>query len=198
MSTLGDSVPLVSTDASTDADWKQWALSVFGGNEARATAAAQAAAAARRAGATNDALFAAARAAYDTAGSPTADVSLPPAGLGGATTDCVVRPSGRGILGVGLVVILVAGIGSVIVRSGTSSVVPVVGAAAVIMGVWFALSLRSSVRVLGAHRVRSRSPASARVPSTCRSSNHRTAEGATVRPSQWSFARSVPGILRRR
>jgi hypothetical protein len=150
VSTLGDSAPLASADASTDADWKQWALAVFGGNEARATAAAQAAAAARRAGATSDALFAAARAAYDTAGSPSwTDVSLPPAGSGGATADCVVRPSGRGILGVSLVVILVAGIGSVIVRSGTGSVVPVVGAAAVIMGVWFALSLRSNVRVSG-------------------------------------------------
>ena len=64
MSTLGDSVPLVNADASTDAEWKQWALAVFGGNEARATAAAHAAAAARSAGATSDALFAAARAAY--------------------------------------------------------------------------------------------------------------------------------------
>ena len=149
MSTLRDSVPLAGADASTDAAWKQWALSVFGGNEARATAAARAAAAARSAGASSDALFAAARAAYDTADSPLGtDVSSPPAGAS-ATTDCVVRPSGRGILGVSLVVILVAGIGSVIVRSGTGSVVPVVGAAAVVMGVWFALSLRSSVRVSG-------------------------------------------------
>lgn len=58
VSTLGDSVPLASAEASTDAEWKQWALAVFGGNEARATAAAQAAAAARTAGATSDALFA--------------------------------------------------------------------------------------------------------------------------------------------
>lgn len=150
MSTLGDSLPSASANAPTDAEWKQWALSVFGGNEARATAAAQAASAARRAGATSDALFAAARAAYDATGSPSpTDVALATPGSGGATPDRVVRPSGRGILGVSLVVILVAGIGSVIVRGGTDSVIPVVGAAAVIMGVWYALSLRSSVRVSG-------------------------------------------------
>jgi len=37
---------------------------------------------------------------------------------------------------------------------------------------------------LGAYRVRSRSPASARVSPTWRSSNHRTAKGSTVRRSQ--------------
>ena len=150
MSTIGDSAPSASADASTDAEWKRWALAVFGGNEARATAAATAAAAARRAGATGDALFAAARAAYDTAGSLSGlDASVPPAGSGEASTDCVVHPSGRGILVASLVVILIAGIGSVIVRSGTGSVVPVVGAAAVVMAAWYALSLRSTVRISG-------------------------------------------------
>ena len=122
MSTFGDRPPLASANAPTDADWKRWALAVFGGNDVRAAAAAHAAAAAQYAGASSDALFAAARAAYDAAGSPSVlGVSPSAAAHGGAAVDCVVRPSGRAILGVSLVVILVAGIGSVIVRSGTGS-----------------------------------------------------------------------------
>ena len=151
MSTAGDALPLAGTAPNTDAQWKQWAVAVFGGNEIRATAAAQAAAAARRAGASSDELFAAAREAYNTA-------TLPAGAVGGtsssaapraASPDSVVRPSGRGILGVSLVGILVAGIGAVIVRTGVASVVPVIGVAAVVMAIWYALSLRSSVRIAG-------------------------------------------------
>ncbi len=115
------------------------------------TAAAQAAAAARRAGASSDELFAAAREAYNTA-------TLPAGVMGGTSlsagpradaADWVIRPSARGVLALCLVGILVVGIGAVIVRSGVASVVPVIGFAAVVMAIWYALSLRSSVRIAG-------------------------------------------------
>jgi hypothetical protein len=151
MSTAGDGLPLAGLDPNTDAQWKQWALSVFGGNEVRATAAAQAAAAARRAGASSDELFAAAREAYNGATLPASAMSGTPssAGLHADASDCIVRPSGRSILGLSLVGILIAGIGAVIVRSGVASVIPVIAFAAVVMAIWYALSLRSSVRIAG-------------------------------------------------
>jgi hypothetical protein len=149
VSTVGDPLPLPVASPTTEDEWRQWALAVFGGNQARATAAAQAAAAARNAGASGDELFAAARAAYENAGSlaGTDLFRASPAGSVGEATDCIVRPSGRGTLGATLIGILAAGIVALIVRSGISSVLPVVPAAAVIMGAWYALSLRSSVSI---------------------------------------------------
>jgi hypothetical protein len=149
MSTAGEGLPSAGLDPNTDAQWKQWALAVFGGNEIRATAAAQAAAAARRAGASSDELFAAAREAYDGATLPVSTRGGTPASAGvhPSAADCIVRPSGRSILGLSLVGILIAGIGAVIVRSGVASVIPVIAVAAVVMAIWYALSLRSSVRI---------------------------------------------------
>lgn len=151
MSTAEDALPSGSPDPNTDAQWKQWALAVFGGNEIRAAAAAQAAAAARRAGASSDELFATAREAYNNATLPARAIggTSSPAGPHTDAADCVVRPSGRGILGLSLVVILVAGIGAVSVRSRTASVIPVIAFAAIVMAIWYALSLRSSVRIAG-------------------------------------------------
>ncbi len=149
MSTVGDSLPLPVARATTEDEWKQWALAVFGGNQARATAAAQAAAAARNAGASSDELFAVARAAYENVGSLAGTDLLPtsPAGSGGEVAACTVRPSGREILGATLIGILATGIVALIVRSGINSILPVVPAAAAIMGGWYALSLRSSVSI---------------------------------------------------
>jgi hypothetical protein len=144
MSSTGDVLPLTSGAPATDDQWKQWAVSVFGGNEARATAAAHAAALARSAGASSDELFAAARAAYDNPG-PGATA----AAIAGAH-DAVIRPSGRRILAFILVGILVASVPAVIARVGSGGAVLVIGAAAVIFIVWYALSIRSNVRVNGA------------------------------------------------
>jgi hypothetical protein len=151
MSTVGDALPSGGPEENTDAQWKQWALAVFGGNDVRATAAAQAAAVARRAGASSDQLFASAREAYNTATLPETAIGKTASWAGPHTNaaDCIVRPSGRGILGLSLVGILVAGIGAVIVRSGIASVVPVIVVAAVVMAIWYGLSVRSSVRVAG-------------------------------------------------
>lgn len=145
-----DALPLGGVDAVTDDQWKQWALAVFDGNDARATAAALAAAAARRAGASSDDLFAAAQAAYNNVAS-LSDAGRPmrPFAAPGDVPACLVRPSGRRTLGLTLIGILVAGTLAVVLRSATGDVVPVFAAAAVIMGVWYALSLRSSVRIVG-------------------------------------------------
>ena len=121
MSTLGDSPPLASPDASTDAQWKQWALAVFGGNEPRATAAAQAAAVARRAGATGDAVFAAARAAYDTAGSPSGAHASAPSSRP-RPSDPRLHCASKWPWAPGVSRLIRAGIGSVIARNGGSSV----------------------------------------------------------------------------
>jgi hypothetical protein len=59
------------------------------------------------------------------------------------------QPRERLHLGITLIGILLVRIGAVLVRSGATSVVPVVGAAALIMGAWYALSLRSSVIIAG-------------------------------------------------
>ena len=149
MFTVGDSLPHAGAGAATEDEWKQWALVVFGGNEARATAAARAAAAARNTGASDDEVFAVARAAYDTLGlrEGTDLSSASPAGARGDATNCIVRPSGRGVLGVKLIGALVAGIVALIARSELSAVVPAVPAAAVIYGAWYAVSLRSSVTI---------------------------------------------------
>jgi hypothetical protein len=144
MSSTGDALPITGPYPASDDQWKQWALSVFGGNDVRATAAAHAAALARSAGASSDDLFAAARAAYDNPGPAATSAAITGA------SDAVIRPSGRLVLGFALVGILVVGIPAVIVRSGTGSVIPVIGAAAVIMVVWFVLSARSNIRVDGA------------------------------------------------
>jgi hypothetical protein len=143
MSGTGDARPLSSADPASDDQWKQWALSVFGGNEARATAAAQAAASARSAGASSDDLFAAARAAYNNLGTGPSAVAI------AGAHDAVIRPSGRRVLAFTLAGILIVGTAAVIARSGSGSVIPVIGAAVVIMGVWYGLSARSNVRVAG-------------------------------------------------
>jgi hypothetical protein len=150
MSTFGGSSEPGGAAASAE-DWKKWALAVFGGNDVRASAAAAAAAASRAAGASNDELFAAAQAAYENAGSSSLGQPQPqsPSAMVSAPADCTVRPSGRGALGITLIGILLVGIVAVLVRSGANSVVPVVGAAALIMGAWYALSLRSSVMIAG-------------------------------------------------
>jgi hypothetical protein len=129
MSGTGDARPLSSADPASDDQWKQWALSVFGGNEARATAAAQAAASARSAGASSDDLFAAARAAYNNLGTGPSAVAI------AGAHDAVIRPSGRRVLAFTLAGILIVGTAAVIARSGSGSVIPVIGAAVVIMGV---------------------------------------------------------------
>jgi hypothetical protein len=142
---------LANPDPNSEDQWKRWALTVFGGNESRATAAAQAAAAARSSGASSDALFAAARDAYNNATIPASAAGVISSATGphADAIDCAVRPSGRGALGLILLGILVVGIGAVILRSGTGSVVPVISFAAVVMAIWYALSLRSSVRIVG-------------------------------------------------
>jgi hypothetical protein len=135
----------------TDDQWLQWALSVFGGNHARASAAAAAAAEARRAGASSDVLFAAARAAYtDPLAGAAAAPPVPAQVVFKDTTARVIRPTGRSVLGLTVAAILIAGIVDVFARFQSSYVAPVILGLALVLGIWYALSLRCSVRVVGA------------------------------------------------
>lgn len=150
MSTTGDALPITTAMPTTDDQWLQWALSVFGGNHARATAAAAAAAAARKSGASSDVLFAAAQAAYSK---PLAGATAaPPVRAEVVFKDeaaRVIRPTGRNALGLSVAAILLAGIIDVFARFHSSYVAPVILVVALVLGVWYALSLRTSVRVLG-------------------------------------------------
>jgi hypothetical protein len=150
VSTTGNAPPITTTVPTTDDQWLQWALSVFGRNHARAAAAAAAAAEARRAGASSDSLFAAAQAAY----------SNPPAGATAAPlvpeevvfkdpTARVIRPTGRNALGLAVAALLLAGIIDVLARFESNSIAPVILVLALVLGAWYALSLRSSIRVVG-------------------------------------------------
>lgn len=150
MSTTEDAFPLTATVPSTDDQWLQWALTVFGGNHARASAAAAAAAEARRAGASSDDLFAAAQAAYNNplAGATPAPI-VPERVVFKDATARVIRPTGRSALGLTVAAILLAGIIDVFARFDSSYIAPAILVLALILGGWFALSLRTSVRIAG-------------------------------------------------
>jgi hypothetical protein len=150
VSTSGDGLPVTTAVPTTDDQWLQWALSVFGGNHARAAAAAAAAAEARKAGASSDALFAAAQAAYNNplAGAAAAPL-VPEQVVFKDATARVVRPTGRSALGLSVAAVLLAGIVDVLARFHSDYVAPVILVLALVLGVWYALSARSSVRVLG-------------------------------------------------
>ena len=150
MSTTGDALPVGGAFPNSDEQWRQWALTVFGGNHARAAAAAAAAAAARSAGASSDDLFAAARAAYDDPPAASTGAALQPSMLAFTdTTARVVRPTGRNALGFSVAGILLVGIVDVFARLESTYVAPAILVAAVALGVWYALSCRCSVRVEG-------------------------------------------------
>ncbi len=150
MSTTGDALPITAPVPTTDDQWLQWALTVFGGNHARASAAAAAAAEARKAGASSDALFAAAKAAYDNPLERAAPAPLVPEQVVFKdTTARVIRPTGRSVLGLAVAAILLTGIIDVFARFESNYIAPVILVLALILGVWYALSLRSSIRVVG-------------------------------------------------
>ena len=155
MSTTGDALPITAPVPTTDDQWVQWALTVFGGNHARASAAAAAAAEARRSGASSDDLFAAAQTAYNapppgmTAAVSTSAPLAPEQVVFKDTTARVIRPTGRNVLGLAVAAILLTGIVDVIARFQSNDIAPVILVLALVLGVWYALSLRSSVRVVG-------------------------------------------------
>lgn len=150
MSTTRDALPATGDRPNSEDQWRQWALTVFGGNHARASAAATAAAAARRAGASNDDLFAAARAAYNDAPAISAVAPATQSNVALADTAArVVRPTGRNGLGLSVAGILVVGIADVFARLASNVVAPVILVIALILGAWYALSLRCSVRIAG-------------------------------------------------
>jgi hypothetical protein len=154
VATTEDALPIAGTTPNTDDQWMQWALSVFGGNHARAAAAAAAAAAARGAGASGDDLFAAAQAAYNNP--PAAAIAARVVNTDvafAATPDRVLRPTGRSSLGLAVAALLLAGIVDVVARFQSETVAPVILVLALVLGVWFALCLRSSVRIAGAQVV---------------------------------------------
>jgi hypothetical protein len=150
VATTGDALPAPGALPYSEDQWRQWALTVFGGNHARASAAATAAAAARSAGASSDDLFAAARAAYNgPLATSTVAAPMPSNAAFADTTAHVVRPTGRSALGLSVAGILVVGIADVIARLASSYVAPVILVAALALGAWYALSLRCSVRIIG-------------------------------------------------
>jgi hypothetical protein len=156
VSTTGDALPITAAAGpATDDQWLQWALTVFGGNHARAAAAAAAAAEARQAGASSDDLFAAAQAAYNNplAGAAPAGATetplVPEQVIFKDPTARVIRPTGRSALGLAVAGILLAGIIDVLARFHSSSIAPVILVLALVLGVWYALSLRSSIRIVG-------------------------------------------------
>jgi hypothetical protein len=154
VATTGDALPITETMPTTDDPWLQWALSVFGGNHVRASAAAAAAAQARGAGASSDDLFAAARAAYNNPPAAAVEARVETANVAfAATRDRVLRPTGRSTLGLSVATILLAGIVDVVARFHSEFIAPVILVLALVLGVWFALSLRSSVRIAGAQIV---------------------------------------------
>ncbi|MGA7988590.1 MAG: hypothetical protein WCB51_09355 [Candidatus Dormiibacterota bacterium] len=150
MSTTGAALPITTTVPTTDEQWLQWALTVFGGNHARATAAAAAAAEARRAGASSDALFAAAHAAYNKPlAAATAAPVMPAKVMFKDAGARVIRPTGRSALGLTVAAILLAGIIDVFARFESNDIAPAILVLALVFGGWFALSLRSRVRIIG-------------------------------------------------
>ena len=131
-------------DAASPERWQEWALAVFGGNQARAAAAARAARTAKIAGASADSVFAAARAAYD-AEQPEAEG---PANRAGAATNVVLRPSGRRAFTIATLTTASSGVFGLVIRYGNNSFWFWMPATVLVVASWY-LALRSRVRIAG-------------------------------------------------
>ena len=124
----------------SEAQWKEWALTVFGGNELRATAAARAAMRSRERGHTPNETFIAAKTAYEQA-------KFEPGAAVGAPT--VVAPSGGRVLRHSLTAAVLAGVIASVLRFGVKGLFLTIVAAIGCVATLYALSMRCKVIVQG-------------------------------------------------
>lgn len=135
--------------AATEEQWRQLALTTFGGNTLRAAAAARAAIHAQASGASADDAFTAASRAYAA--------PLTENNLGVLTKDhapavggVVIRPSGGRALAATLASAIIAGAFTYIVRFRNSTLfVSLLAVCIIVYTVWLGVSLRASVLVQG-------------------------------------------------